>query len=68
MREEDWGNIPDKGRSGHSTVKALHALAERIELIDIVNQAAPKRNGLPVGELVFIMAANRILDPRPKNP
>jgi len=49
-------------------VKALHALAERIELIDIVNQAAPKRNGLPVGELVFIMAANRILDPRPKNP
>jgi len=35
-------------------------------LIDIVNRAAPKRNGLPVGELVFIMAANRILDPRPK--
>jgi len=47
-------------------VKALHALAERIGLMDIVNQAAPKRNGLPVGELVFIMAANRILDPRPK--
>lgn len=50
----------------YGTVKALHALAERVGLIDIVNKAAPKRNGLPVGELVFIMAANRILDPRPK--
>ena len=50
----------------YGTVKALHAIAERIGLIDIVNRVAPKRNGLPVGELVFIMAANRILDPRPK--
>jgi len=50
----------------YGTVKVLHALAERINLIDIVNWAAPKRNGLPVCKLVFIMAANRVLDPRPK--
>ena len=60
----------DSGEGGvaveYGPVKALHAIAERIGLIDIVNQAAPKRNGLPVGELVFIMAANRVLDPRPK--
>jgi len=60
----------DSGEGGvsveYGTVKALHAIAERIGLIDMVNRAAPKRNGLPVGELVFIMAANRVLDPRPK--
>lgn len=60
----------DSGEGGvtveYGTVKALHAIAGRIGLIDIVNRAAPKRNGLPVGELVFIMAANRVLDPRPK--
>jgi len=60
----------DSGEGGvaveYGPVKVLHAIAERIGLIDIVNQAAPKRNGLPVGELVFIMAANRLLDPRPK--
>lgn len=50
----------------YGTVKALHVLAERIGLIDIVNRAAPKRKGLPVGELVFIIAASRLLDPRPK--
>ena len=50
----------------YGTVKALHAIAERIGLMDIINQAAPKRNGLPVGELAFIMAANRLLNPRPK--
>ncbi|MGQ9588559.1 MAG: hypothetical protein ACUVT7_09315, partial [Thermoplasmata archaeon] len=67
------GTSPRKNGDGeggvaveYGTVKALHALAERIGLIDIVNKAAPKRNGLPVGELVFIMAANRVLDPRPK--
>jgi len=41
----------------YGAVNALHAIAERIWLMDIVNQAAPKRNGLPVGELAFIMAA-----------
>lgn len=50
----------------HGTVKALHALAERVGLIDIINKATPKRNRLPVDELVFIMATIRILDPRPK--
>ena len=50
----------------YGTIKAIYALAERIGLIDIVNRVTPKRNGLPVGELVFIMAANRLLDPRPK--
>jgi transposase len=67
------GTSPGRKKNGeggvsveYGTVKALHAIAERIGLIDIVNQAAPKRNGLPVGELVLIMAANRILDPRPK--
>jgi hypothetical protein len=47
-------------------VKAFHAIAERIGLIDTVNRAVPKRDGLPVGDLVFIMAANRVLVPRPK--
>lgn len=67
------GTSPKKKESGeggvtveYGTVKALHALAERVGLIDIVNKAAPKRNGLPAGQLVFIMAANRLLDPRPK--
>jgi len=67
------GTSPKKKDSGeggvtveYGTVKALHAIAERIGLMDIINQAAPKRNGLPVGELAFIMAANRLLDPRPK--
>ena len=50
----------------YGTVKVLHALAERIGLIDIVNRAAPKRNGLPVSERVFTMAAKRVLDPRSK--
>lgn len=67
------GTSPGKKNGGeggvaveYGTVKALHAIAERIGLIEIINQAAPKRNGLPVGELAFIMAANRLLDPRPK--
>ena len=67
------GTSPGKKNGGeggvaveYGTVKALHAIAERIGLIEIINQAAPKRNGLPVGELAFIMAANRVLDPRPK--
>jgi hypothetical protein len=32
-------------------------MAERMGLMDSVNQADPKRNRLPVGKLVFIMAA-----------
>jgi hypothetical protein len=32
----------------------------------MVDQSAPKRSGLPVGEFAFMMAANRVLDPRPK--
>lgn len=67
------GTSPKKNGSGeegvtveYGTVEGLHATAERIGLMDIINQAAPKRNGLPVGELAFIMAANRFLDPRPK--
>jgi len=47
-------------------VKALHAIAEWIGLVEIINQAAPKTNGLLLGELAFIIAANRVLDPRPK--
>jgi hypothetical protein len=44
-------------------MRALHALAERTGLMDIANQAVPKRNGLPARELVFIMAADRNLGP-----
>ena len=51
------GTSPGRKKTGeggvsveYGTVKALHAIAERIGLIDIVNQAAPKRNGLLVGE------------------
>ena len=51
---------------GYGTVKALHAITEQIGLIDIINQSAPKRNELTVGELAFIMSANRVLDPRLK--
>lgn len=47
----------------YGTVAALHALVERIGLIQAVNDAAPKRNGIPVGELVAILAINRCLDP-----
>ena len=55
---------PKKNGSGeggvtveYGNVKALHALAERVGQIDIVNKVAPKRNGLPVGELVLIMVS-----------
>lgn len=48
----------------HGTVKAPHALAKRIWLIDIVNKAASKRNGMHSGDLAFTIVANRILGPR----
>jgi hypothetical protein len=48
------------------TVKALHAIAGRIGLTAAIDRAALKRDGLPVGELAFIMAVRRLLDPRPK--
>jgi hypothetical protein len=50
-------NIERRVSVEYGTVKALHAMAERMGLMDIVNQAAPKRNTLRVRELVFIIPA-----------
>jgi len=59
-----------KGKGGtvveYGPAKALHAIAQRIDFVEIVNRIAPKRNGIPVGELTLLMAINRCLDPRAK--
>ena len=59
--KEKGGTVVEYG-----TVKALHAIAQRIDFIGIVNRIAPKRNGISVGELTLLMAINRCLDPRAK--
>ncbi len=55
------GSVVEYGAS-----RALWELVKRLDLIAVINSAAPKRNGTPVGELVAIMAMNRCLDPMSK--
>lgn len=59
-----------KGPTGteveYGSVRALWEIVERTRLIEIINKAAPKRNGLSVGELTVLMAINRCLDPLAK--
>ncbi|MDP7080657.1 MAG: IS1634 family transposase [Candidatus Undinarchaeales archaeon] len=50
----------------YGSVRALWEIIERTRLIEILNNAAPKRNGIPVGELTVLMAINRCLDPQAK--
>lgn len=59
-------NRMGKSSVEYGNVAALHKIAERIELIDIVNNCAPKMDGISTGHLVEIMAINRALDPRAK--
>lgn len=55
------GSVVEYGAS-----RALWELIKRLDLVEVINRAAPKRNGTPVGELVAIMAMNRCLDPKAK--
>lgn len=57
---------PEKASVEYGNVAALHKIADRIGLIDIVNSCAPKMSGISVGHLVEIMAINRIVDPLAK--
>jgi len=50
----------------YGSVRALWEIVQRTRLIEIINKAAPKRNGIPVGELTVLMAINRCLDPQAK--
>ena len=50
----------------YGSIRALWELVQRTHLIDIINDVAPKRNGIPVGELVALMAINRCVDPQAK--
>ncbi|MDP6626692.1 MAG: IS1634 family transposase [Methanopyri archaeon] len=60
----------ETGSSGtyveYGSVRALWELVERTRIIEIINNAAPKRTGIPVGELTVLMAINRCLDPLAK--
>jgi len=62
MRSDRMG----KASVEYGNVAALHRIAERVELIDIVNSYAPKMSGTSVGHLVEIMAINRAVDPLAK--
>jgi hypothetical protein len=47
-------------------VDALFQVAKKIGLVEAINRAAPKRSGLPVGQLVLILVINRCVDPLAK--
>ncbi len=49
-----------------ASVDAPHRVAKKIDLVRVVNKAAPKRGPAPVGELVLTMVINRCLDPQAK--
>lgn len=59
-------NRMGKASVEYGNVAALHRIAERIGLIEIVNSCAPKDSGISVGHLVEIMAINRAVDPLAK--
>jgi len=44
-------------------VAALHALCQRLDLVDIVNRHSPKGGGPALGKLLEAMVINRCLDP-----
>jgi len=50
----------------YGSVAVAHGVARRIHLGEIVDRHAPKRNGIPTGKLVEILAINRLLDPLAK--
>ena len=53
------GSVVEYGAS-----RALWELVKRLDFVEVLNRAAPKREGsTPVGELVALMAMNRCLDP-----
>jgi transposase len=47
-------------------VDALFQVAKKIGFVEAINRAAPKRSGLPVGQLVLILVINRCVDPLAK--
>src|SRR3990172_1866270 len=47
-------------------VDALFRVTEKIGFVEAINRAAPKRSGLPVGQLVLILVINRCVDPLAK--
>lgn len=51
----------------YGSVAVAHGVARRIHLSEIVDRHAPKRNGIPTGKLVEILAINRLLDPKAKH-
>jgi transposase len=48
-------------------VALLYHAAERIRLLDIVNNYVPKRQGLSLGLELFLSAAHRLLDDKPSS-
>jgi Transposase len=72
-RSEDLGkrktpvDIAVNSSLDYGPVIALHTLALRIGLPEIIRRCAPKGGGQDIGKLVEIMAINRCLDPVSRN-
>jgi len=43
----------------------LHHVAQKINMVEVINHYVPKRQGLSLGLQVFLMAAHRLLDDKP---
>ena len=52
-------------RFGDATL--LYHVAKKINMIDVINQFVPKRQGLSLGLQVFLMACHRLLDDKPSS-
>lgn len=48
-------------------VALLYHAAKKINMIDIINQYVPKRQGLSLGLQVFLMVCHRLLDDKPSS-
>lgn len=46
-------------------VALLYNVAQKINMIDVINHYVPKRQGLSLGLQVFLMACHRLLDDKP---
>lgn len=46
-------------------IALLHHVAQKINMIEVINHYVPKRQGLSLGLQVFLMAAHRLLDDKP---
>src|SRR3989338_222405 len=46
-------------------VALLYRVAQKINMIDVINHYVPKRQGLSLGLQVFLMACHRLLDDKP---